>query len=128
MATTTTTTTAQKGTRENPFILRQGNKFSLKVAVKKADLGAFDLTNYAGRSHMRLSGADPDPPVATFTVSILSATAGTAEVTLGATLSEHPLIAPDLYVFDIEFANTGDLDDVVHGGSGFIRVLQEVTH
>lgn len=127
MATTTTTTTATKGTRENPFILRQGNLFSLTIRVKKADGSAFDLTGFAGRSQMRKLPADPDPPVAVFTVSITSPTQGLATLTLGATLSAFPLIAAGLYVFDVEFENTTDPDDVVHGGSGFINVIQEVT-
>lgn len=127
MATTTTTTTAAKGTRENPFILRQGNLFRLTIRVKKADGSSFNLTGFAGRSQMRVLATDDDPPVAVFTVSITEPTQGLAELTLGATLSAFPQIAAGLYVFDVEFEDGGDPDNVVHGGSGFIKVVQEVT-
>lgn len=127
---TLSTSTAEKGSASNPFILTQGITFRLKNQVNKSiedGGGPFDLTGFTGRSQMRLGPEDVSTPVAEFTVSIPTPTNGLGLLTLGATLSTS--IAPGLYVFDIEYVDGGDPNNIISGTGGikYIQVIAGVT-
>lgn len=121
------TTDAPRGSRENPFCMRQGKRFAITVTVLKANKSPFNLTGYTGRAQLRKQTADLGAPVATFTVTNDPLITNKALVELGATITETILIG--LYVFDVEFENDIDPDDVVDGSNGVqnIEVKGEVT-
>lgn len=124
---TTTSTDAPRGSSQNPFCIRQGKQFCLVVTVTKANGSPFDLTGYTGRAQLRKQVADQGPPVATFTVTNDPTILNKATVKLGATITETLLVGK--YVFDVEFENDVDPDDVIDGSNGpqNIEVKGEVT-
>jgi hypothetical protein len=126
MASCSTTSTAANGSAQNPFVLTKGLTFTVITRVNRADgLGAFDLTGYTGRAQMRKLVSDIGTPVATFTVTNSATVTGRADAVIGAT--ESPAIPTGTYVFDIEFENDLDADDVIFGGRGYITVIDGVT-
>ncbi len=123
-------TDAKKGSAENPFSMTQGIKFTLKNTVTRSLAnggGPFDLTGFTGRSQMRVDPLDRGTPIADFTVTITSATEGKAEITLDASLSVN--FEPQLYVFDIEYIEGADPENIISGTNGvlYIQVLPAVT-
>jgi len=125
-------TQTPKGSQSNPFLMTQGITFRLKNRVFKSvqdGSGPFDLTGFTGRSQMRQGPTDQGTPVATFTVSVVApATGGVAEVVLDASLSVP--IDPGTYVFDIEYVDGLDPENIISGTSGrflYIQVLPGVT-
>lgn len=125
-------TTGPKGSAENPFLLTQGITFRLTNKVKKSTEnggGPFDLTGFTGRSQMREDAEGVGTPIADFTVTILApTTSGCAEIVLDPSLSIG--IVPGLYVFDIEYIDGLDPENIVSGTGGqfkYIQVLPGVT-
>lgn len=132
-----TTTTEPDGSAGAPFILKQGRNFDLVVTVRSRAGGpTVDLLTPArtGRAQLRRQPGDLGTPVATFSVTIRTPQTGSdrgrADVHLDADVSEataDPLIAPGLYVADVEFVNDVDAGDVLATDVFYIRVLPEVT-
>lgn len=121
------TTDAPRGSTENPFCMRQGKRFAITVSVLRANRSPFNLTGYTGRAQLRKQASDLGAPVATFTVTNDPLITNKALVELGATIT--PTILVGFYVFDVEFENDTDPDDVVDGSNGVqnIEVKGEVT-
>lgn len=115
-----------KGSANNPFQLTQGITFRLLNKVKKSlenGGGPFNLTGFTGRSQLRQDPEGVGTPVADFTVSILSpGTAGCAEVVLDPSISIN--IEPAVYVFDIEYVDGLDPENIVSGTNKEILHLQ----
>lgn len=125
--TTTNIADAPRGSKENPFCMRKGKRFAITVSVLKANRSPFNITGYTGRAQLRRQASDLGAPVATFTVTNDPLVTNKALVELGATVTETLLIG--FYVFDVEFENDTDPDDVVDGSNGVqnIEVKGEVT-
>lgn len=127
---TLNTAATPKGTQSNPFLMTQGITFRLKNRVfKSAENGGgpFDLSGFTGRSQMRVDPTDQGAPIADFAVTI-TATTGLAEVVLDASLSLN--ILTGIYVFDIEYIDGGNPENIISGTGGvlqYIRVLPGVT-
>ncbi len=127
---TLNTATTPKGTAGNPFLMTQGITFRLKNRVFKSAAdggGPFDLSGFTGRSQMREVAEDTGAALADFTVTITSTT-GLAEITLNASLSVS--IVPGSYVFDIEYVEIANPENIISGTGGVfqhIRVLAGVT-
>lgn len=132
-ATTIPDEEAPEGSQDNPWVIKQGITFKLRITVNKAiedGGGPFDLIgppNYTGRSELRRLAEDTGAPVATWTVTNDPAVTGRAEQTLfpANTVS----IPPGNYVFDTEFKNDTDPTDVVPGtpDTQHARVVAGVT-
>lgn len=104
------------GSASNPFVIKQGIVFRLLTNIKKPASeggGPFNLTNYTGRAELRVNPEDEGAPVATFTVTNSATVTGQALVELPATITET--ILPGDYVFDVEFENNANPDDVIPG-------------
>lgn len=127
---TLNTAATPKGTASNPFKMTQGITFRLKNRVFKSAEdggGPFDLSGFTGRSQMREDPADQGTAVADFTVTI-TATTGLAEVVLDASLSLN--ILTGIYVFDIEYVEGANPENIISGTGGVflhIQVLAGVT-
>jgi hypothetical protein len=119
---------APKGSAENPFLLTQGITFRLTNKVKKSAEkggGPFDLTGFTGRSQMREDPESVGSPVADLTVTILSPeTSGCAEVSLDPSISVN--ILPGTYVFDIEYIDGLDPENIISGTGGTFRYIQVI--
>ncbi len=128
---TLNTATTPKGSESNPFRMTQGITFRLKNKVFKSSAdggGPFDLSGYTGRSPMRVDPQSTGPAVADFTVTISGTTTGLAEISLDASLSVP--IEPGTYVFDIEYIEIADPENIISGTGGvfqYIQVLPGVT-
>ena len=130
-------TAAPDGTAASPFALKQGRNFDLVVTVRSRAGGpTVDLLSPArtGRAQLRRQAGELGTPVATFAVSIRTPQTGSdrgrADIHLDADVSEataDPLIAPGLYVADVEFVNDLNAGDVLATDVFYIRVLPEVT-
>lgn len=105
-----------KGSAENPWVFVTGIRWPLITRVRRADGSPFSLTGKTGRSEIRRNPEDAGPPVATWTVTNHPTEAGRADLSIGATVTA--LIAPGKYVFDVEFEDDLDPDDVVKGSDG----------
>ena len=133
----TTTNTDPDGSADAPFILKQGRNFALVVTARARPGGpTVDLLSPArtGRAQLRSQASDVGTPIATLTVTIRSpqtgADRGRADVTLDASTSEATattVIAPGLYVADVEFVNDSDAGDVLATDVFHVRVVPEVT-
>ncbi len=117
---------APKGSADNPFLLTQGITFRLTNKVKKSAEkggGPFDLSGFTGRSQMREDAQGVGTPLADFTVTIaIPETQGCAEVSLDPSISVN--IQPGLYVFDIEYVDGLDPENIVSGTGGTIKYIQ----
>jgi len=132
-----TASTDPNGSADAPFILKQGRNFGLVVTVREREDGpTIDLLSPSrtGRAQLRRQAGEAGTPVATFVVTIRSPQTGSdrgrADVTLDASTSAataSPVIAPGLYVADVEFANDSDAGDVLATDVFHIRVVPEVT-
>jgi len=129
---TLNTTDLIKGSQGRPFLMTQGIRFRLKNRVFKSPAdggGPFDLTGFTGRSQMRVDPSDQGPPIATFTVTVLvPGTNGVADVVLDP--SDNANIETGIYVFDIEYIDGLDPENIISGTSGrflYIQVLPGVT-
>lgn len=128
---TLNTATAPKGSANNPFLMTQGITFRLKNKVFKSSAdggGSFDLSGFTGRSQMRVDPQNTGPAVADFTVTISVTTTGLSEISLDASLSVP--IEPGTYVFDIEYIETANPENIISGTGGvfmYIQVLAGVT-
>lgn len=134
MACSTTETTAPEGSQSNPFQLLQGTNFDLEITMVYPPTSTlagqrFSLDGYTGRGQMRVSASDVGTPVAEFQVTILSPQTGLQKGVAVARIlpSDSVSIPVGIYVFDIEFENNLDPEDILNGGRGYINVVQEVT-
>ena len=129
--TTLNTVTKPKGTEANPFLMTQGITFRLTNKVFKSQSdggGPFILSGFTGRSQMRVDALDTGAAVVDFTVTISVTASGIAEVKLDASLSTS--IVTGTYVFDIEYIEIADPENIISGTGGvfkYIRVLPGVT-
>ncbi len=117
---------APKGSAENPFLLTQGITWQITNKVKKSAEkggGAFDLSGFTGRSQMREDPAGTGPPIAELTVTILvPETSGCATVSLAPSISVN--ILPGTYVFDIEYIDGLDPENIISGTNGAFLYIQ----
>lgn len=123
---------APKGTADNPFTMTQGITWRIINTIRKSSEnggGPFDLTGFTGRSQMRTDPEGTGPAIADLTVTILSPeTNGKAEISLAPSISVG--ILPGLYVFDIEYIDGLDPENIISGTGGtprYIQVLPGVT-
>lgn len=107
--------------------MRQGKNFAFNGAIK-TKLGAFvSLTGYTGRAQLRRIATDIGTPVATFVVTVVNPVGPRPQFTVSLGATGTAAIQPGTYVFDVEFVNDLDADDVLFGGEGQILVTPEVT-
>lgn len=117
-----------KGSASNPFSATKGITFRLKNSIFKSVQdggGPFDLTGFTGRAQMRQDPEGVGTPVADFIVNVLApATSGCAEVILLPSVSTP--IAPGLYVFDVEYVDGLDAENIISGTNGIAQHIQIV--
>lgn len=124
---TSQSTDAPRGSTENPFPMLQGKRFAFTTKVLKANGSPFPLTGFTGRAQMRKQTSDLGAPIATFVVTNDPVITNKALVELGATTTQTILIGR--YVFDVEFEEDIDPENVIDGSNGVqhIEVIGEVT-
>lgn len=128
--TATSTSTEPDGSLSNPFVIKQGRTFSLVLTVTRNG-STVDLSGRTGRAQLRAQVDSLGTPIATFEVTIRTPQTGSnrgkVDVTLGATVTAAPQIAPGRYYFDVELALDADDDDVIATGVYVATVTPEVT-
>lgn len=124
---TSKTNDAPRGSTENPYPMRQGKRFALTTTVLKANKSPQPLTGFTGRAQLRKQTSDLGAPIATFVVTNDPVITNKALVELGATTTQTILIGR--YVFDVEFEEDIDPENVIDGSNGVqhIEVIGEVT-